>query len=120
MPHFNKRRVGKTALELTELGFGGATIAGMGGTVVECDPPARLVCNEEYDQPWYEGQGLSTIELNESDGKTTLVLTVRYDSEAVRDQVLTFPATSGVEMSYDNLAAWLATDEAGAVQTASG
>ena len=34
MPKFNKRRVGKTALELTELGFGSATIAGMNGTVV--------------------------------------------------------------------------------------
>ena len=34
MPQFNKRHVGKTALELTELGFGSATIAGMNGTVV--------------------------------------------------------------------------------------
>ena len=34
MPRFNKRRVGKTALELTELGFGGATIAGMNATRV--------------------------------------------------------------------------------------
>jgi D-threo-aldose 1-dehydrogenase len=34
MPQFNKRRVGKTSLELTELGFGAATIAGMNGTVV--------------------------------------------------------------------------------------
>ncbi len=34
MPQFNKRRVGKTSLELTELGFGSATIAGMNGTVV--------------------------------------------------------------------------------------
>jgi D-threo-aldose 1-dehydrogenase len=34
MPRFKTRRVGKTALELTELGFGSATIAGMNGTVV--------------------------------------------------------------------------------------
>ncbi|MEO7221713.1 MAG: aldo/keto reductase [Devosia sp.] len=34
MPQFKTRRVGKTALELTELGFGSATIAGMNGTVV--------------------------------------------------------------------------------------
>ncbi len=34
MPKFKTRRVGKTALELTELGFGSATIAGMNGTVV--------------------------------------------------------------------------------------
>lgn len=34
MTSFNKRKVGRTALELTELGFGSATIAGMNGTVV--------------------------------------------------------------------------------------
>lgn len=34
MPQFKKRRVGKTSLEVTELGFGSATIAGMNGTVV--------------------------------------------------------------------------------------
>lgn len=32
--NFNKRRVGRTSLELTELGIGSATIAGMNGTVV--------------------------------------------------------------------------------------
>lgn len=34
MTSFKKRKVGRTALELTELGFGSATIAGMNGTVV--------------------------------------------------------------------------------------
>jgi D-threo-aldose 1-dehydrogenase len=34
MPQFNKRRLGKTSLQLTELGFGGATIAGMNGTLI--------------------------------------------------------------------------------------
>jgi D-threo-aldose 1-dehydrogenase len=34
MPEFKKRRVGKTSIEVTELGFGSATIAGMNGTVV--------------------------------------------------------------------------------------
>lgn len=32
--NFKKRKVGRTSLELTELGFGSATIAGMNGTVV--------------------------------------------------------------------------------------
>jgi D-threo-aldose 1-dehydrogenase len=35
--HFNKRRVGRTSLELTELGIGSATIAGMNGTIVPPD-----------------------------------------------------------------------------------
>jgi D-threo-aldose 1-dehydrogenase len=34
MVQFKKRRVGRTALEVTELGIGSATIAGMNGTVV--------------------------------------------------------------------------------------
>jgi len=34
MSSFKKRKVGRTALELTELGFGSATIAGMNGTIV--------------------------------------------------------------------------------------
>jgi D-threo-aldose 1-dehydrogenase len=34
---FKKRRIGKTALEVTELGIGSATIAGMNGTVVTPD-----------------------------------------------------------------------------------
>jgi D-threo-aldose 1-dehydrogenase len=43
MPHFNKRRVGKTALEVTELGFGSATIAGMNGTKVTEDEGRAIV-----------------------------------------------------------------------------
>lgn len=34
MPNFKTRQVGRTKLQLTELGFGSATIAGMNGTVV--------------------------------------------------------------------------------------
>jgi uncharacterized protein YndB with AHSA1/START domain len=87
-------------------------VMGMGGTITEFDPPGRMVSTEQFDQAWYEGTGIAAIVLDEQDGKTTLKLTVRYDSKAVRDHVLSFPATSGVEMGYDRLAAWLATDEA--------
>jgi uncharacterized protein YndB with AHSA1/START domain len=91
---------------------GNGEVMGMGGTILEIDPPERMVANETFDQAWYEGQGVSAIVLAEEDGKTTLRLTVRYDSKAVRDHVLTFPATSGVEMGYDRLAEWLASDDA--------
>ena len=67
--------------------------------------------DERYDQAWYEGQGVSSIVLTEQAGRTTLHLTVRYDSKAVRDHVLSFPATAGVEMGYDRLAEWLAGAE---------
>ncbi len=48
MSQFNKRRVGKTALQLTELGFGSATIAGMNGTVVTPED-ARSVVSAALD-----------------------------------------------------------------------
>ena len=45
---FNKRRVGKTGLEVTELGIGSATLAGMNGTVVE-DDQARTMLGAALD-----------------------------------------------------------------------
>jgi uncharacterized protein YndB with AHSA1/START domain len=87
-------------------------VMGMGGTILEIEAPERMVASEQFDQAWYEGQGVSAIVLTEENGKTTLRLTVRYDSKAVRDHVLSFPATSGVEMGYDRLAEWLASEEA--------
>lgn len=87
-------------------------VMGMGGTILECVAPERLVATEQFDQAWYEGQGVSSIVLSEENGRTTLRLTVQYDSKAVRDHVLSFPATSGVEMGYDRLAEWLSSDEA--------
>jgi D-threo-aldose 1-dehydrogenase len=43
MAKFAKRRLGKSALEVTELGFGSATIAGMNGTVVTPDEARETV-----------------------------------------------------------------------------
>ena len=43
MPRFKTRRVGTTALEVTELGFGSATIAGMNGVNVPPDEARALV-----------------------------------------------------------------------------
>jgi uncharacterized protein YndB with AHSA1/START domain len=87
-------------------------VMGMGGTILELDAPERMVADERYDQAWYEGKGISSIVLTEQAGRTTLRLTVRYDSKAVRDHVLSFPAIAGVEMGYDNLAGWLAGADA--------
>jgi D-threo-aldose 1-dehydrogenase len=43
MPKFKTRQVGRTKLQLTELGFGSATIAGMNGTVVTPDQAKATV-----------------------------------------------------------------------------
>lgn len=86
-------------------------VMGMGGTIEEFVAPEFMVSSEKFDQPWYEGSATSRIELSETGGRTTLTLTVQYDSEQIRDAVLKFPMAQGVEMGYDNLAAWMASAE---------
>jgi uncharacterized protein YndB with AHSA1/START domain len=80
---------------------------GMGGLYQEVVAPERLVATERFDDPWYPGVGLSTSELTEQDGITTLVNTVRYDSRETRDTVLQSGMESGVSASYDRLEALL-------------
>jgi len=76
---------------------------GMGGAYREIVPPVRLVSTEKFDEAWYDGEALDTIELVERDGKTTVTTTVRYASREVRDAVIKSGAASGVAESYDKL-----------------
>ena len=76
---------------------------GMGGAYREIVPPVRLVSTEKFDEAWYDGEALDTIELVERDGKTTVTTTVRYVSREVRDAVIKSGAASGVAESYDKL-----------------
>ncbi len=85
------------------------TEMGMGGVCREFVPPERMVATERFDQPWYPGEGLVTQALEEQDGKTTLTLTVRYESRETRDAVLKSPMEQGVAMGYHRLADLLAT-----------
>ena len=85
------------------------TEMGMGGVYREIVPPERLVATEKFDQSWYPGEALDTTVLVEQDGRTTLTLTVLYESRAARDAVLESGMERGVEASYDRLAALLAS-----------
>lgn len=76
---------------------------GMGGEYLEITPPERIVNSERFDQAWYDGSAEITIVLTETDGRTTLVETVRYDSREIRDQVLKTPMEQGVAASFDRL-----------------
>lgn len=82
---------------------------GMGGTYREVVPPERYVNTEKFDEAWYEGEALVTTTLVEQAGKTTVNLTIRYESQDVRDAVLKFPMDQGVAAGYDKLAALLAS-----------
>jgi uncharacterized protein YndB with AHSA1/START domain len=85
---------------------------GLGGVYREVVPGERLVNTERYDQQWYEGDAVGTVEFSEANGRTTLVTTLRYASKAVRDAVLQSPATSGMESGYAALDDLLASTAA--------
>jgi len=85
---------------------------GMGGVIREFTPPERMVGTERFDDPWYPGEALVTIELAEASGQTTLTQTLRYESREARDIVLKSPMEGGVTMSYDRLENMLAAGTA--------
>lgn len=76
---------------------------GMGGVLRELVPPSRMVATEKFDQAWYPGEAVGTIELAEHNGQTTLTQTIRYESKEARDIVLKSPMEGGVNMSYNRL-----------------
>jgi uncharacterized protein YndB with AHSA1/START domain len=82
---------------------------GMGGVYREIVRPERIVATEKFDQAWYEGDAVVTTTFDEQNGKTTLTITVLYQSKDVRDAVLQSDMESGVAMGFDNLAELLPT-----------
>ena len=86
---------------------------GLGGVYREIDRPRRLVATERFDEPWYPGEGLVTLELEARDGRTLMTETLRYDSAEARDAELSSPMEGGVAASFDRLAGLLAELPAG-------
>jgi len=82
---------------------------GVSGVYREVGAPARIVWTEQFDDAWYEGEGLGTATFVEEGGRTTMTQTMRYESKEVRDAVLRSPMETGVAASYDNLARLLAS-----------
>lgn len=82
---------------------------GMGGVYREIARPERLVATERFDQPWYPGEAVDTSVFIEEGGKTTVTLTVEYESREARDGVLRSPMEEGMAGGYDRLEELLAT-----------
>ena len=76
---------------------------GMGGEYREIVPNELLVATEVFDEAWYEGEALNTLAFHEQNGRTTLVNTSRFDTNAIRDAVLQSPMATGVAAGYDVL-----------------
>lgn len=85
---------------------------GMGGVYREIVVPERIVSTEKFDDAWYPGEGVGTIQLVEQGGTTLLTQTVLYESCEARDGVLKSPMESGVRASYDRLEELLAAKAA--------
>jgi len=81
---------------------------GMSQVIREVVVPERIVCTEVFDQAWYEGEAIATVEFVERAGRTTLTMTMLYDSKSVRDAVLASPMEQGMAASLDLLADLLA------------
>jgi uncharacterized protein YndB with AHSA1/START domain len=79
------------------------TTMGMGGEIREIVPPERLVSTERFDDAWYPGTAVGTVELSESDGKTTLTQTLRYESREARDIALKSGMETGLGAGYERL-----------------
>jgi uncharacterized protein YndB with AHSA1/START domain len=82
---------------------------GMRGVVQEIMAPERVVATEVFDEAWYPGEAVDTTVLVEKAGRTTLTITVLYDSKETRDAVLKTPMTEGMEAGYGNLDTLLAS-----------
>jgi len=82
---------------------------GVSGVFQEVSPPERVVHSEKFDQAWYAGECLITTIMTEHAGKTTVTLTLLYNSANTRDAVLKSPMERGVTASYNRLETLLAS-----------
>ena len=74
---------------------------GLGGEYREINAPGKLVCTEAFDD--FPGEAVSTLELAEHNGVTTLINTVHSPSREARDGMLQTGMEKGVGRSYDRL-----------------
>jgi len=79
---------------------------GFAGEFREVERPSRIVHVERFDPGdvgGEMGEALVTSVLTEKGGVTTMTMTIRYESQAVRDAALKTGMTDGMEMSYQKL-----------------
>ncbi|HST78827.1 MAG TPA: SRPBCC family protein [Verrucomicrobiae bacterium] len=76
---------------------------GVSGMYREVVQDERIVTTERFDQPWYPGEAVGTVEFTEEGGKTTLTQTLLYESREARDGVLKSPMEHGLEAGYKAL-----------------
>jgi uncharacterized protein YndB with AHSA1/START domain len=76
---------------------------GISGVYREIVAPERIVNTEKFDEAWYPGEALDTLELIEQAGKTTATQTMLFESRQARDSALKSGMEKGIAVSYDRL-----------------
>ena len=71
------------------------------GSVLEVVPPERLVTTESWGAEWPDT--VNSLVLTESEGRTTITLTITYISKEARDAALGTGATDGMNRSFELL-----------------
>jgi uncharacterized protein YndB with AHSA1/START domain len=71
------------------------------GSVLEVAPPERLVTTESWGPEWPET--VNTLVLTESEGRTTIALTITYVSKEARDAALATGAMDGMNRAFELL-----------------
>ena len=71
------------------------------GSVLEVLPPERLVTTESWGADWPDT--VNTLVLTESEGRTTIELTITYVSKEARDAALSTGAMDGMNRSFELL-----------------
>ena len=71
------------------------------GSVLEVAPPERLVTTESWGPEWPET--VNTLVLTESEGRTTIALTITYVSKEARDAAVATGAMDGMNRAFELL-----------------
>jgi uncharacterized protein YndB with AHSA1/START domain len=71
------------------------------GSVLEVVPPERFVTTESWGPEWPDT--VNTLELTESEGRTTIALTITYVSKEARDAALDTGAMDGMNRAFELL-----------------
>lgn len=71
------------------------------GSVLEVVPPERFVTTESWGPDWPDT--VNTLVLTESEGRTTIALTITYVSKEARDAALDTGAMDGMNRAFELL-----------------
>ena len=70
----------------------------------EVEPPALLVTTEVFGEEYIvDVESIASARFDESDGRTTLTITVRYPTGATRDQMALSGMAEGMGQGYERL-----------------